>query len=112
MEYDSELAGYKSMAGMGAGHGMPYIAQSQAIKDATMAYFIHKNFSNRFYHLNGTYHSNNYEGINWYLKKLNPEYKILTIASVEQEDIDDLSDDNKGLADIIIVIDSDMPKSY
>jgi uncharacterized iron-regulated protein len=112
MEYDEELEGYKSMAGMGANHGMPYIAQSQAIKDATMAYFIHKNFYNRFYHLNGTYHSNNYEGIYWYLKKLNPDYRILTIASVEQDDIEKLNEDNKGLADIIIVIDSDMTKSY
>ncbi len=112
MEYDEELPGYKSMASMGAGHGMPYIAQSQAIKDATMAYFIHKNFDNRFYHLNGTYHSNNYEGINWYLKKLNPKYRIITIASVEQDDIENLSDENIGIADIIIVIDSDMPKTY
>lgn len=111
-EYDEELPGYKAMAGMGAGHGMPHIAQSQAIKDATMAYFIHQNFKNRFYHLNGAYHSNNYEAINWYLKKLNPNYKILTISVVEQDDLEDLLEDNKGLADYIIVVDSDMPKSY
>lgn len=111
-EYDEELPGYKAMAGMGAGHGMPHIAQSQAIKDATMAYFIHTNFNNRFYHLNGAYHSNNYEAINWYLKKLNPDYKILTISVVEQDDIEDLAEENKGLADYIIVVDSDMPKSY
>jgi len=112
MEYNPELPGYKSMEGMGADHGMPHIAQSQAIKDATMAYFIDKNFNNRFYHLNGAYHSNNFEGINWYLKRINPDYKILTITCVEQEDVDDLKEDNFGLADFIIVIDSDMTKSY
>lgn len=112
MEYNPELEGYKSMAGMGAEHGMPHIAQSQAVKDATMAYFIDKNFKNRFYHLNGAYHSNNYEGINWYLKRINPDYKIMTISSVEQENIEKLNEENKGLADFIIVIDADMTKSY
>lgn len=111
-DYNPELPAYKQMESMGVGHNMPFIAQSQAIKDATMAHFIHKNFKHRFYHLNGAYHSNNYEAIYWYLKKLNPNYKIMTISVVEQNDVEDLLDINKGLADFIIVVDSDMPKSY
>ena len=111
-DFDPELPAYKEMSNMGAGHGMPFIAQSQAIKDATMAYFIHKNFNHRFYHLNGAYHSNNFEAINWYLKKLNPGYKIMTISVVVQDNVEELLNENKNLADFIIVVNSDFPKSY
>jgi uncharacterized iron-regulated protein len=113
--FDSELPGYKKMMEMGmAGHGMDYIAQSQALKDATMAHFINKNLvvDGIFLHLNGTFHSDNYEGINWYLKNYNPDVKILTIATVEQDDIDDLEEENEGKADFIIVVPSDLTKTH
>lgn len=113
IDYDPELPGYKKMKEMSMpGHGMDYIAEAQAIKDATMAYFIMENREDGFLHLNGTYHSNNFEGIYWYLKNEDDDLKIITIATVEQENIASLEEGNRGLADFIIVIPSDMTKTY
>lgn len=110
--YDAELPGYKAMAGM-AGHGMNYIAEAQAAKDATMAHFILDNLKKgqTFIHFNGAYHSNNFEGINWYLKEAKKKIKIVTISTVEQADVNSLMDDNKNLADYIIVVDEDVTKT-
>jgi uncharacterized iron-regulated protein len=115
--YDPELPGYKAMLNM---TGMPAHAASdnfpkaQAIKDATMAHFIMKNFEKGdiFLHFHGTYHSNNYEGIVWYLNKIDNSLKLLTIATVQQDSVDKLNDENKGLADFIIVTPSTMTKTY
>jgi len=114
VEFDPELPGYKSMAHEGGNvPGMKYLAQAQAIKDATMAYFIVENTKrdNTFLHYNGAYHSNNYEGIVWYLKKYKPSLKILTISVVEQADISKLEDEYMKLADFIIVVDEDVTKT-
>ncbi|MBL7842668.1 MAG: ChaN family lipoprotein [Cyclobacteriaceae bacterium] len=117
IEIDLELPGYKNMISSMGSHGTPgsaeNIARAQAVKDATMAYFILKNLSTGiFIHYHGAYHSQNFEGIYWYLRKANPNLKIVTIHSVEQEDINKLSDDNKNTADFIICIPSDMTKTY
>jgi hypothetical protein len=93
------------------------LPKAQAIKDATMGYFILKNFSpgSVFFHFNGSYHSDDHEGIVWYLKeynKRNPtDLNILTITSVEQDDLDELEKDNLGKADFIICIPGDMTKT-
>ncbi len=116
--YNPELKGYKDMLAMagahGGGNGASNLPKAQAIKDATMAYFIGINQSAKktLIHFNGTYHSNNFEGISWYLKKNNPAINIITIATVEQDEINDLSTDNKGLADYILTIPSSMTKTY
>lgn len=114
IEFDINLPGYKSMMGMQGGHAGDKMPKAQAIKDATMAYFIHKNRkeNSTFVHYNGTYHSDNYEGINWYLKKLDAEIKIITIATVEQKDIKKLEDEHYNKADFILVIDEDVTKTY
>ena len=114
VEYDPELPGYKSMLSMGEGHGGENLPKAQAIKDATMAYFISKHFSNqkKFIHFHGTYHSNNYEGILWYLKRLLPEIKYLTIATVSQSQVHKLDETNKGIADFIICVDENMTTTY
>jgi len=78
--YDPELPGYKAMiemmSSMGAGHANPNLPKAQAIKDATMAHFIMKYFEpgKTVLHFNGAYHSDNFEGIYWYLKLNNPAY--------------------------------------
>ena len=41
--YDSELPGYVNMMKMMGYHASPNMPKAQAIKDATMAYFIQKN---------------------------------------------------------------------
>lgn len=116
--YDPELPGYKSMlemmSGMGGGHANDNLPKAQAIKDATMAHFILKNRQpgQVVIHYHGTYHSNNFEGIYWYLKSLNPDLNILTIATVEQDEIESLEEENSGLADYTICIPASMTKTY
>lgn len=114
INYDANLSGYKKMLEEMEGHGGENLPKAQAIKDATMAYFIVKNLQKNslFIHYNGTYHSDNYEGIYWYLKKNNPKAKIITIATVTQKDISKLELENKNKADFIIVVDEDVTKTY
>jgi len=115
--YDPELKGYKDMiemmGGLG-GHVTPNIPKAQAIKDATMAHFILQNVKKGqvFIHYNGTYHSDNFEGIVWYIRQAQPDLKILTISSVEQDDMTGLSEENSGLADFTLCVPSSMCKTY
>lgn len=112
--YDAELPGYKNMISMMGGHGGENLPKAQAIKDATMAHFILANSKpgSLFIHYNGSYHSENYEGINWYLKKQSSNIKIATITTVSQKDIKSLLAENKGKADYIICVDADMTNTY
>lgn len=112
--YDSELPGYKKMMGMMMGHSSINLPKAQAIKDATMAHFIIKNYKEgyKFIHFNGAYHSDNYEAILWYLKRLNPNLKYATITTVSQNYTHKLYNDNVGIADYTICVDNDMPTSY
>ena len=112
--YDAELPGYVEMMKMMGEHASPNMPKAQAIKDATMAYFIEKNRKENtvFTHYNGTYHSDNYEGVNWYLKKQNPTIQIITVATVEQKDVSKLEKEYYNKADFILVIDEDVTKTY
>ncbi len=114
IEYDSELPGYKAMLEMMGGHGGANLPKAQAIKDATMAHFILKERKegSLFFHFNGSYHSNNYEGIGWYLKRKAPTLNIVTIAVVTQTDIKKLSEESIGIADFIICVDEDVTDTY
>lgn len=112
--YDASLPGYKAMLEMGGGHGGDNLPKAQAIKDATMGWFINKNVKpgRTFIHYNGSYHSENYEGISWYLNKYKPGLKIVTIAAVLQEGLDKLEAGYLKKADFIIVVDEDMTRTY
>ncbi|MCK6693383.1 MAG: ChaN family lipoprotein [Thermoanaerobaculia bacterium] len=114
MAYDPELPGYKNMIAMMGGHGGPNLPRAQATKDATMAHFILKYFqpSRLFLHFNGAYHSDNYEGILWYLRRQRPELKYATITMVSQKNVGRLSDEHKGKADFIICVDEDMTPTH
>ncbi len=114
IKYDKNLPGYKKIVKMAGGHGGDNLPKAQAIKDATMAHFILKNWRSgqTFIHYNGTYHSNNFEGIVWYLKQQNPDLKVMTIASVEQEKIDSLAEESLGLANFIICTPTSMTKTH
>jgi uncharacterized iron-regulated protein len=111
--YDANLPGYVEMMKMMGDHATPNMPKAQAIKDATMAHFTAKNLKagTIFIHYNGTYHSNNFEGINWYLKREKPAVKIMTIAAVSQKDVSKLEKESLKLADFIIVVDEDMTKT-
>jgi uncharacterized iron-regulated protein len=112
--YDPELPGYKNMIAMMGGHGGENLPKAQAIKDATMAHFIMKYYQpgSLFIHFNGSYHSENHEGIVWYLQKAKPELKISTIQVVSQKDVKKLLAENKGKADYIICVDENMTNTY
>jgi len=115
--YDPEVECYKAMlnmGGMGSGHVNENLPKAQAIKDATMAYFIMENWEQgqTFIHYNGTYHSDNFEGIVWYLKQQNPKLKILTIATVEQIELDELDEESAGVADYIVCVNENMTKTH
>ncbi len=114
--YDPDLEGYKSMLELmgGMGHGSENLPKAQAIKDATMSYFILQNWENGkiFIHYNGTYHSKNFEGIVWYLKQQDPSLKIITINSEEQPHLDSLKKELENTADFILVIPEVMTKTY
>ncbi len=116
IKYDSTLACYADMAkamGGGPAHLTANIQKAQAMKDATMAYFILQNFTKgkTFLHFNGSYHSDRFQSIVWYLKQADPSLKIVTISSVEQKDLDDLEKDSEGLANYIIAVTENMSKS-
>jgi len=112
--YDAELPGYKKMLEMMGGHSGPNLPKAQAIKDATMANSILKYLKpgSLFIHYNGSYHSENYEGICWYLHSKRPDLKYITITTVSQKDIHQLLDENKHKADFIICVDEDMTNTY
>ncbi len=112
--YNAELPGYKNILTMMPGHGGENLPKAQAFKDATMAYFILQYYKpgSLFIHYNGSYHSENYEGIVWYLKKSNPKLNISTITTISQKDIHHLLEENKHKADFIICVDEDMTTTY
>jgi uncharacterized iron-regulated protein len=117
IEYDPELPCYKDMLSMGGGtmgHASPNLPKAQALKDATMANSIVKNWQNgqTVIHFNGSYHSDRYMGIIWYLKKFNPGARVTTISTVQQDDISKMSDEYKKTADFIIAIPSSMTRTY
>ncbi len=115
-EVDLNLPGYQEMIASMAGHGGPggaeNLASSQASKDATMAWFISQTLPAKVIHFNGSFHSKNGEGILWYLNKYSKKASTATIHCLLQENIEVLDTANLGLADFIIVIPSDMTKTY
>ncbi|HUW91616.1 MAG TPA: ChaN family lipoprotein [Bacteroidales bacterium] len=117
--YDPEVKCYKDMMEMGGMPGMGGKAndnfpKAQAIKDATMAYFILKNLEpgRLFIHYNGSYHSDNYLGIIYYLKRERPDIRVATISTVLQADTASLSAEYSGTADYIVVIPETMTRTY
>ncbi len=112
--YDPELPGYKNMLTMMGDHPNEKLPKAQAIKDATMGHFIFQNLDSKsiFLHFNGTYHSDYFEGIYWYLKRQNENLKIKTIAAVSQRNLTKLEKEHFNKADFIIVVDEDMTKTF
>jgi uncharacterized iron-regulated protein len=114
---DLSAPGYREMMEMGMAHGMQMepenFVAAQAVKDATMAYFIIKNLSAKglFIHYHGDFHSQKYSGIYWYLKKADRDLRIVTISSVEGKTLE-FDEEYRGLADFILVIPDSMTRTY
>lgn len=113
-KYDPTVKSYKDIFENSGGHGGDNLPKSQAIKDATMAHFILKNWTKgqTFIHYNGAYHSNHHSAIEWYLKQQNPNLKVMVISSTEQDDINKLKEDYFDSGDYIIVTPTNMTKTY
>ncbi|MDA9774049.1 ChaN family lipoprotein [Saprospiraceae bacterium] len=114
MHFDSELPTYKNILVMMGDHGTPELVEAQATKDATMAYFIDKNYQEGrlFLHYNGTYHSDKYEGIMYYLKRERNDMNCGSISTVSQENVNKLLKENHNIADFIICVDENMTTTY
>jgi uncharacterized iron-regulated protein len=121
VDYDPELPCYKDMLSMDhltvgpmAKNMNENLPKAQAIKDATMANSIVKYLqpSQMVLHYNGSYHSERYMGIIWYLNKYSPGLTIITIATVLQDDIDKMDEEHMGKADYVIVVPSSMTRTY
>ncbi|RXG15867.1 putative iron-regulated protein [Leeuwenhoekiella aestuarii] len=112
--FDSQLPRYRKILKMMGDHGSPNLVMAQALKDATMAYYIIKNRKpdHVFIHYNGSYHSDFHEGILWYLQQAEPNLNYTTISSVSQKNLENLEEEYLNQADFIIVIDEDMTTTY
>ena len=120
--YDPDLPGYSSireMMGMGGKPGASdNIAKAQALKDACMGWFIFSNFKlgYTFIHFNGAFHTDNHDGIVWYVNHYNKinragsPLKILTISGEETSDMTQPPKENK--ADFIILTPESMTKTH
>ena len=119
IQYDATLKTYVAMTKMEHMKYMPKkmkinMPKAQAVKDATMAHFILKNKKENqpFIHYNGSYHSDEYEGIVWYLKQANPALKIVTITTKSVVNPKAFDKDSKNAADFIIQVDETMTTTY
>jgi uncharacterized iron-regulated protein len=110
---DTSLSQYAALKEMEQHMEGSNLMEAQAFKDATMAHFIllNKKAMNVVYHLNGSYHSDYYQGIIWYIRDKQPEAKILSISTVTQENIKKLEEEHIGKANFIICVPESMTKT-
>ena len=112
---DTTLSQYKELLD-GTMHMGKNFVYSQAIKDATMGYFIAQSLKadSVFYHINGSYHSDFFQGILWYVNYYaQVDYDdMLTISTVTQEDTGKLSEEFRGKADFIICVPETMTRTH
>ncbi|KQT30984.1 iron-regulated protein [Chryseobacterium sp. Leaf405] len=114
-----ETPGYPEMKTMMGEHAdgtkvMNFIS-AQAIKDATMAESILKNFQagKTFIHYNGNYHSKEFGGIYWYIKQKNPKLKMAVISVFESENLElKIPEKDYIPTDFNLIIPADMTKTY
>lgn len=114
IDFDAELQSYQDILIELGDHASPALVKAQAIKDATMAYFILANSvgDKLFFHVNGSWHSDDYEGIVWYVRQEQPDLNIKTISVVTQSKVDELNEEHLGVADYIICVDEEIPGTY
>lgn len=114
IEVDLSLPGYKNISDMAQGHGGENLIYAQAVKDATMAHFILLSMEpeTQLFHLNGSYHSDNREGIIWYINHWATGYQIRTIQVVSAENIKEIESDKLQSADFTIAVPENMTKTY
>jgi len=108
---------YADMKDMMGGHVPPNmlnIQTAQAAKDATMAHFSVKNFNkgDLYFHMDGSYHSNNKRGIIWWVNKIQPGLNIKSITTLTRSEWDKKTAEEKELiAEYIIVVADNMTQT-
>ncbi len=115
--YNPELKCYRemlNMGSMGGTHANENLPKAQAVKDATMAHFTMKYWEpgKQVIHFNGSYHSDNFQGIVWYLQQNHPELVIRTITTKLQENLDEVDKEHINTADYILVVPETMTRTY
>jgi uncharacterized iron-regulated protein len=114
-EVDMSLSQYQKMLGdIGMPHGGENMVKAQAIKDATMAHFILKNWEKNklFFHINGSYHSDYFQGIVWYLNRSRSGLKVATVSSRVSDDPNQFEATSEPIGSFILQINSKITKSY
>ncbi|MDH3321954.1 MAG: ChaN family lipoprotein [Flavobacteriaceae bacterium] len=115
--FDPTVKAYAEMASKMGGHVPPNmlnIQTAQAAKDATMAHFSLKNFNkgDLFFHFDGSYHSNNKQGIIWWINQIQPGLNIKSITTVMQKEWDKMTEQEKfDIAEYIIVVADNMTQT-
>ena len=120
LKVDYDLPGYKNMAAMFGGDGKAHgggaqnIIQAQALRDATMAHFIQtsRQAGQTLLHFNGSYHSDNHDGIGAYLRQYAPKLRVRTLSVVTQEQLQTLEKAQVNVADFVVVVPVDAAKTY
>ena len=113
--FDSTV--YVTMADVMGEHippNMLNIQTAQAAKDATMAHFSLENFNEGdfLFHFEGAYHSNYNRGIIWWINKIQPGLTIKTIATLDQSEWDELTEEERAtIANYTIVVVDNMTKT-
>lgn len=114
-----ETPGYPEMKTMMGEHAdgtkvMNFIS-AQAIKDATMAESILKNYESgkTFIHYNGNFHSKEFGGIYWYIRQKNPNLKMAVISVFESENPELKVPEKEYIpTNFNLIVPSDMTKTY
>ena len=114
VSFDINLPDYQAMMAMGGGHGGETLPMAQAIKDATMAHFILANLSEKspFVHFNGAYHSQDHEGIVWYLHNAKPKLEVLTLHGNLQADVTAPENEMIGKGDYLLITNERMTRTH
>lgn len=112
-QFELDKLANKKSSGPMTGSKPSNLVKAQAIKDATMAHFILKNWSpgKFFYHINGEFHSANFTSIMYYLQRQNPSIRVKTVSVIKQGNMFPLLEDNKR-ATYNIIVPNDMTVTY
>lgn len=111
-EQADEAFGLMAMMGKNKSANPAWMGQSQALKDATMAWNIAQCKTGKLVHFNGNYHTDSGSGIITYLRQYRPGVRLKTVYSVRQADTKSLEPDYLGRADYFICVPEDMTTSY